>query len=157
MCSYAPGGMPVDLFNIYRVISLDLVKSNFQLVLRVAEKVFNLESWKFIWMLFNVCSCAPGVLLVDFQYLWRYRPLLSWKTCRLQFVICYSKSIWLTVMKLLQECWLGCVVVHLGFCLFKHTLGCKFEIWNFCSSIFGKIKMSAENIRCHFYAQTTKT
>jgi hypothetical protein len=47
MCSCASGYFCVDIFSILRVrvIALDLVKKyNFQLVLHVTQKVFDLES-----------------------------------------------------------------------------------------------------------------
>jgi hypothetical protein len=45
MCSCAPGYFRVDLFNIFRVIAIDLVKfCNFQLLSHVTPKGFDLES-----------------------------------------------------------------------------------------------------------------
>jgi hypothetical protein len=45
MCSCAPGYFRVDIFSIFRVIALELVKiSNFQLVSQVTKKVFDEES-----------------------------------------------------------------------------------------------------------------
>jgi hypothetical protein len=45
MCSYAPGYPRLDLFSIFRVIALDLVKiCNFELVSHVAQKVFDIGS-----------------------------------------------------------------------------------------------------------------
>ena len=45
MCSFAPGVLLVDSFGIGRVIALDLIKiCKFQLVSRVAQKGFDLES-----------------------------------------------------------------------------------------------------------------
>ena len=44
----------------------DLVKIvNFQLVLLVAHKVFELESWNFKGMLVSMSCCAPGCLVAD--------------------------------------------------------------------------------------------
>jgi hypothetical protein len=43
MCSCAPGYFRVDIFSIFRVIALDLVKfCNFQLVSQVTQKGFNI-------------------------------------------------------------------------------------------------------------------
>jgi hypothetical protein len=43
MCSCAPWYFRVDIFSIFRVIALDLVKNyNIQLVLHVTQKVFHL-------------------------------------------------------------------------------------------------------------------
>jgi hypothetical protein len=61
MWSLAPGYFGVDIFSIFRVIAIDLVKiSNIQLVLHITEKVFDLESWNLTKMLLSMCSCAPG-------------------------------------------------------------------------------------------------
>jgi hypothetical protein len=66
MCSCAPGYFHVDLFSIFRIIVLDLVKiCNFQLVSHVAQKVFDVGSWNFTGMLISICSCAPGYFCVD--------------------------------------------------------------------------------------------
>jgi hypothetical protein len=45
MCSCAPGYFHLDIYSIFRVIALDLLKfCNFQLVSHVTQKVFDLES-----------------------------------------------------------------------------------------------------------------
>ena len=72
-CSCAPGVSLLDSFGTYRIIAPDLVKiARFQLVSRVHPKVFRLESWNFTGMLASICSCAPGVSLLD-----------SFGTCRI--------------------------------------------------------------------------
>jgi hypothetical protein len=66
MCSCAPGYFRVNLFSIFIVIALDLVKiCNFQLSSHVKQKVFDLESWNFTGMLISMCSSAPGYFRLD--------------------------------------------------------------------------------------------
>jgi hypothetical protein len=51
MCSCANGYFGVDLFSIFRVIALDLLKiCNFQLVSHVTQKEFGIESRNFTGM-----------------------------------------------------------------------------------------------------------
>jgi hypothetical protein len=65
-CNCAPWYFRVDIFSIFRVIALGLVKNyNFQLESHVTKKVFDLESWNFIEMLISMWMCAPGDSLVD--------------------------------------------------------------------------------------------
>jgi hypothetical protein len=72
MCGCAPGYFRVDIFSIFRVIALDLVKiSNFQFVLHVTQKIFYLDSWNLIGVLINMCSCAPGYFCVDIFSIFR--------------------------------------------------------------------------------------
>jgi hypothetical protein len=66
MCSCAPRYFRVDLFSIFRVIALDLVKiCNFHLVSHVTQQRLDLESWNFTGMLNSICSCAPVYFCVD--------------------------------------------------------------------------------------------
>jgi hypothetical protein len=52
MCNHAPEYFRVDIFSIFRVIALDLVKMyNFQLVSQVTQKVFDVELLHFTGML----------------------------------------------------------------------------------------------------------
>jgi hypothetical protein len=56
----------VDIFSIFRVIALDLVKIYiFQIVSHVTKNVFDLESYNLTEMLICMCSCAPGYIFVD--------------------------------------------------------------------------------------------
>jgi hypothetical protein len=72
MCSCAPGFFHLDIFSIFRVIALDLVKfCNFQLVSHVTQKVFDLESCYFTGILISMCSCAPGI------FVWIYLVFLE--------------------------------------------------------------------------------
>jgi hypothetical protein len=105
MCSCAPGYFCVDIFSIFRVTALDLVKiCNSQLVSHISQKVFDLESLNLTGMLLSMCSCAPKVLLVDLVcFVKSYCPCPS---KYLQFSICVtcsSKSIWPRVMKLYRN------------------------------------------------------
>jgi hypothetical protein len=60
MWSCAPGYFHVDIFSIFRVIALDLVKiCNFQLVSHVTKRIFDLESWILTKLLLSMWSCAP--------------------------------------------------------------------------------------------------
>jgi uncharacterized protein with HEPN domain len=66
MCSFAHGYFCVDIFSIFRVIALELVKiCHFQLVSHLTKKVFDLESWYLTKLLLSMCSCAPGYFLLD--------------------------------------------------------------------------------------------
>jgi hypothetical protein len=87
MCSCAPGYFYVDIFSIFRVIALELVKiSNFQLVAHVTKKVFDLESWNFTAILIRMCSCAPGYFHVDLFSIFRVITLDLVKICNFQLV-----------------------------------------------------------------------
>jgi hypothetical protein len=66
MCSCAPVYLRLDIFSIFRVIALDLVKFyDFQLVSHVTQEVFDLEScyMYFTGILISMYSCAPGIFV----------------------------------------------------------------------------------------------
>jgi hypothetical protein len=94
ICSCAPGYFRVDTFSIFRVIALDLVKiCNFQLVSHVTQKGFDIESLNLTERLLSICSCAPGVSLVDLSSIWRVISLDLVKTfslCCYLFLECLS-------------------------------------------------------------------
>jgi hypothetical protein len=101
MCSCALGYFRVDIFSIFRVIALDLVKfcnfqlviaihlvqiCNFQIVSHVTYKGFDLESWNFTVMLTSMCSCTPGYFRVDSFSNFRVIALDLEKFCNFQLV-----------------------------------------------------------------------
>jgi hypothetical protein len=72
MCSCAPVYFRLDIFSIFRVIALDLVKfCNFQILSHLTQKLFDLESWNFTEMLISMCSCAPGYFHLDIFSIFR--------------------------------------------------------------------------------------
>jgi hypothetical protein len=88
MCSYAPGISLLDLLCFVTVVTLDLVKiCNFQIVLHVAQKIFDLRSWNFTGMLLSMWNCAPGVSLVDLFCFVKVIALALVKTCNFQLLL----------------------------------------------------------------------
>jgi hypothetical protein len=72
MCSCAPKYFRLDIFSIFRVIALDLVKfGHFQHVSHITQKVFDLESCNFTGILISMCSCAPDI------FVWIYLVFLE--------------------------------------------------------------------------------
>jgi hypothetical protein len=56
----------VDIFSIVRIIAFDLeFFCNFQLVLHVIQKGFDIESLNLTGRLLSILSFAPGISLVD--------------------------------------------------------------------------------------------
>jgi hypothetical protein len=87
MCSCAPGYFGLDIFSIFRVIALDLIKfCNFQLVSHVTQKGFDLESWNFTGMMICMCSCAPGCFHRDLLSIFRVIALDLENYCNFQYV-----------------------------------------------------------------------
>jgi hypothetical protein len=76
-CSCAPGYFRLDLFSIFRVISLDLeIFCNFQLVSHVTQKEFDIETLNLTGRLLSIFGFAPGVSLVDLSsYIYIYVEL----------------------------------------------------------------------------------
>jgi hypothetical protein len=94
MWSCAPGYFHVDIFSIFRVIALDLVKiCNFQLVSHVTQKIFDLELWNLTGMLISMCSCAPGYFLVNKFSIFRVIALDLVKICNFQLVSHVTKKV----------------------------------------------------------------
>jgi hypothetical protein len=86
MCSCATGYFRLDIFSIFRVIALNLVKfCNFQLVSHVTQKVFDIESWNFTGILISMCSCAPGYFRLDLFSIFRVIAL-DFFFCNFQLV-----------------------------------------------------------------------
>jgi hypothetical protein len=103
MCSCAPAYFRVDIFGILRVIAIDLVKIyNFQHVSHVSQKVFDLVSWNFTGIWLSMCSCAPGVSLVDLFCFVRFIALDLVKTVPLCCVIC-SLCAWVSINHLYRN------------------------------------------------------
>jgi hypothetical protein len=118
MCSCAPRYFRLDLFGIFRVFALDLVKiCNFQLVSHVTKKVFDQESWNFTGMLISMWSCAPGYFRLDLFSIFRVFALDLVKICNFQLVSHVIQKVfdlesWNFIGML--KCWSACLVVHLG-------------------------------------------
>jgi hypothetical protein len=101
MCSCAPEYFRVDIFSIFRVITLDLVKiCNFQLVWHVTQKIFDLESWNLTGMLISMCSCACGYFRVDIFSIFRVIALDLVKIYNIQHV---TQSIWPVGLKVYKN------------------------------------------------------
>jgi hypothetical protein len=102
MCSCAPWVSLVVFFCFVRAVALDLVKiCYFQLVMHVAQKLFDLRSWNFTGMLMSMCSLCNWVFLCGFTLYCRVIVLDFVKICNfLNFVACSSKSIWPRFMKI---------------------------------------------------------
>jgi hypothetical protein len=123
MCSCAPVYFRVDLFSIFRVIALDLVKfCNFQLVSHLTQKEFGIESWNLTGMLLCMCSCAPGYFRVDLFSIFRVIALDLIFFCNFQLVSHVTlKGFDIESFSL----WEGCsayVVAYLWFCLWIYPV-----------------------------------
>jgi hypothetical protein len=76
-------------FCFVRVIALDLVNIfNFQLVLYLAQKVFDLGSWNFTEMLISMCSYSSVFFHVNLLRSCRVIALDLVKICYFQLVLC---------------------------------------------------------------------
>jgi hypothetical protein len=129
-------GFCMWIFSFVRVIALNLVNIfNFQLVLHIAPKVFDLESWNFTEMLVSMCRCAPGVF-VDLYSNCKVIALDLVKICNFQLVLYIAQKVfdpesW-NFAEMFQFCqsychwlnfWSAFVVVHLGVsCIFNQNL-----------------------------------
>jgi hypothetical protein len=85
--SCAPVYCCVDLFSIYRLTALDLVKiCNFQLCVARSSKVFDLGSLNVTGMLISIFGCAPVYFCVDLLSIYRVMALDLVKICNFQLV-----------------------------------------------------------------------
>ena len=78
----APGYFHPAKIYIYGVMALDLVKKrHFKLVSSITLKVFVVQTWNFMDVLFRVWTCAPGYFhpakIYIFTELW---ALIMWKS-----------------------------------------------------------------------------